>query len=212
MVNCRRTGPKESTSLASATFAQPLRTPSQSQPTTSDSEKVAATPTQTSGNGGSSFFALPVHTEELGRLPLHPGFSGNYPQEWAQGTAPQQQQPQQSQQQQQQHMPPMASSSAPRTPAPGASGNPFDPRVLSMFNTPGPSGFSEMFATPPPSAATDGPAYPSPFVQEMHTLAAAGAGAGTGGGDAAMSGISAQELAFADNTLDMWSTAPTGFE
>ncbi|EIW57140.1 uncharacterized protein TRAVEDRAFT_125896 [Trametes versicolor FP-101664 SS1] len=209
-----------STSLASATFAQPLRTPSQSQPATSDSEKIAATPTPNAGNGGSSFFALPVHTEELGRLPLHPGFSGNYPQEWAQGAAPaqqqqpqaQQQQPQQTQQQQQQqHMPPMASSSAPRTPAPGASGNPFDPRVLSMFNTPGPSGFSEMFATPPPSAATDGPAYPSPFVQEMHTLAAAGAGAGAGG-DAAMSGISAQELAFADNTLDMWSTAPTGFE
>ncbi|KAI0819293.1 fungal-specific transcription factor domain-containing protein [Trametes gibbosa] len=217
MAGSRRVS-KDAPSLASATFAQPLRSQSQthskSQSTastpsaTSDTEKApasaaaaaaAAAAGKTVGGGNGAFFALPLHTEELGRLPLHPGFSTVYPPEWPPPASMGTQQP----------MAPM--------PAPSSSSaNPFDPRVLSMFNVPGPSGFNEMFAAHSPSAA-DAAGYPSTFAPELSTMAApgqeavgaAGAGAGVGVG---MPGLTAQELAFADNTLDMWSTAPTGFE
>ncbi|KAH9847217.1 fungal-specific transcription factor domain-containing protein [Lenzites betulinus] len=218
MAGSRRVS-KDAPSLASATFAQPLSSQSQSKsqskastPATSDNEKAPAglSAAGKAGGGDGAFFALPVHTEELGRLPLHPGFSTSYPPEWppAASTATQQQQ---------QPMTPMPSSSsaaqAPSHQPPSTSQ--FDPRVLSMFNVPGPAGFGEMFATPPPSAASDAPGFPSSFASaEMAAMGAAGpdAAAGGTGTPGPGPGLTAQELAFADNTLDMWSTAPTGFE
>ncbi|KAI0635504.1 fungal-specific transcription factor domain-containing protein [Trametes polyzona] len=218
---------KDGPSLASATFAQPLRSHSHSQsqstsstPGASDSEKAPSSSASTAGNGNASgngggnsaFFALPVHTDELGRIPLHPGFSANFSQEWPpQSAAPPG------------HMssmapPPASGPSAAHGRSPGPGGSQFDPRVLSMFNIPSPGGFNDMFATPPPSAAADPPTYPSPFPPELQTMPSPGPGAnagvatGPGAPAAGAPGLSAQEIAFADNTLDMWSTAPTGFE
>ncbi|KAI0351792.1 hypothetical protein OH77DRAFT_1498379 [Trametes cingulata] len=213
MAGFRRVSKDSGPSLASSTFAQPLRAQSQSHSSAStpgaasDSEKPPSSGApngNVNGNGNSSaFFSLPVHTEELGRIPLHPGFSTNYSQDWPLGTASQQQ-----------HVPPMASSS--RTPStdpgrtPGPGGNHFDPRVLSMFNMTSGSAFNEMFATPSSSGQPDPSAYAATFPPDMQTMPAPGPGADMG--TAAMPTLTAQELAFADNTLDMWSSAPTGFE
>ncbi|KAI0326454.1 hypothetical protein GY45DRAFT_1258946 [Cubamyces sp. BRFM 1775] len=162
---------KDGPSLASSTFAQPLR------------------PHQ----GANATFALPVHTDELGRLPLHPGFSMTYPHDWPLGA--------------QSSISTMSSgpSSSSQTPSasdPGRAPSQFDPRTSGTPDVPH--------------------GFPSAFPQDLHGMAgaqASGAGAGmntdpaTGtDGAGGVPGMTAQELAYANNTLDMWSSAPTGFE
>ncbi|KAI0364475.1 hypothetical protein BV20DRAFT_1039391 [Pilatotrama ljubarskyi] len=208
----RRVSKDGGPSLASTTFAQPLRAQSHAQSSAStpaaasDSEKPSSSGASNGSGNGSAFFALPVHTEELGRIPLHPGFSTNYPQEWPLGMA----------QQHQQHVPSIGSSS--RTPSssdpgrtPGPGGNQFDPRVLSMFNMPSGTSYNEMFTAPAAAAAApEASAYSATFSHELQTMPAAGSGADLG--NAGIPTLTPQELAFADNALDMWSSAPTGFE
>ncbi|KAI0771317.1 fungal-specific transcription factor domain-containing protein [Trametes elegans] len=204
-------GVSDGPSLASSTFAQPTRTHSRprSTPSTpsaaSDSEKLASA----GADMAAASFALPVHTEELGRIPLHPGFTMGY-EDWQRATR-------------QPPVPPMAATPAPG-PGPGSSrrsssgvnlgGAPFDPQVMSMFGAQGVAGFGEMFAGHGPAAAQSadaGPAYPgAAYPPGLSTMAAPGPGAGPGAGG--VQAMSAQEMAFADNTLDMWSSAPTGFE
>ena len=219
---------KEGPSLASSTFAQPLR-PQSSSPMSAmaiaasgDSEKVASSSSSGVANGGGSgggggatqSFALPVHTDELGRLPLHPGFNVSYSTpDW--GHAQQQQQ-----QQQQQALPHGVSSVVATSSAvPAASRTPdivsaqFDPRLMAMYNLQGP-GFGDMF-----NAASAVPSEPSAFAPQqlppdLQAMAAAAAAAGAAGDamDATGGAMTSEELAFADNTLAMWSTAPTSFE
>lgn len=219
---------KEGPSLASSTFAQPLR-PQSSSPMSAmaiaasgDSEKVASSSSSGVANGGGSgggggatqSFALPVHTDELGRLPLHPGFNVSYSTpDW--GHAQQQQQPQQ-----QQALPHGVSSVVAASSAvPAASRTPdivsaqFDPRLMAMYNLQGP-GFGDMF-----NAAAAVPSEPSAFAPaqlppDLQAMAAAAAAAGAAGDamDATGGAMTSEELAFADNTLAMWSTALTSFE
>nr|VWO99113.1 Protein kinase domain-containing protein [Ganoderma boninense] len=70
---------KDAPSLAAATFTQPLPHPPSTHPhpgaTPSDSEKQVVMM-------GSLSFALTMHTDEIGRLPLHPGFNGGSSGEW----------------------------------------------------------------------------------------------------------------------------------
>ncbi|KAI9000492.1 fungal-specific transcription factor domain-containing protein [Trametes punicea] len=218
---------KDGPSFASTTFAQPLRSQSQSQSQPqSHSPSSASTPasaasepeniassSSAAANGSVSgrhadvnaIFSLPVHTDELGRLPLHPGFSMSYPQNWLQSSQQQSTSPSAT------HTPSGAPTPSVSDPGrvPGAGPSQFDPRVLSMFTMPGAGAFHEMFSTPPPP---DAQGY-TPFSAEMQSAAAAVAGAGTSvDATAGMSGMTPEELAFADNTLDMWSTAPTSFE
>ncbi|KAI0787277.1 fungal-specific transcription factor domain-containing protein [Fomes fomentarius] len=209
---------KEVPSLAAATFAQPSRAQSAVPLSESDQQLPPSTSSGTASTSSTvtPSFALPLHTEELGRLPLHPGFNVSYAGDW-------------------QHQPhvssiPTPTSSAPSqtsvTYDPGASGllgaPQFDPRLMAMYNLQQqPSGFGgQMYAT----GGTPAPSEPSPFAtqlpQDMRAMAAAGGGGAPGmGGPGGMSGgvqgqavLSSEEMAFADNTLAMWSTAPTGFE
>ncbi|KAH9910329.1 fungal-specific transcription factor domain-containing protein [Epithele typhae] len=165
---------KDGPSLAAQTFAAPV-----------SARASAAAP---SSEAGSSAFTLPLHTEELGRMPLHPGFSGTYTSNWHQHQHQQQQQQQQRQQQQQQqaHVP-------------------FDPRMVTMYTS---SGFADMFGGGEPSAFASGtPAGAGSGVgPDMQAMAAAGAGAG------APPEMTSEELAFANGTLAMWSSAPHSFE
>ncbi|KAI0671307.1 fungal-specific transcription factor domain-containing protein [Trametes maxima] len=211
---------KDGPSLAATTFAQPSR--SQSQPQSqvstpsaaSESDKAlsaaaaqAAVVAAAGNNGnGNADFALPVHTDELGRLPLHPSFSVTFPPDWSHGSDAHASQPmsaadgpsqrQQSQQQQPPPPPPRQAQGAQG----GGGGAQFDPRVLSMFNVPGASAYGEMFPGASPAAPQDTPPFGAPYLPELQTMPGAGPG------------LTPQEMAFADNTLDMWSSAPSGFE
>lgn len=203
---------KEVPSLAAATFAQPSR--AQSSVPLSDSDQQLPPSTASTSSTATPSFALPLHTEELGRLPLHPGFNVSYAGDW-------------------QHQPHVSSIPTPTSSAPsetgagvrydpsasGLIGAPqFDPRLMAMYNLQPPSGFGQMFGGAAPSE-------PSPFATQlpgdMQAMAAGGGGgsgargvSGPGGmsGEGAAAVLSSEELAFADNTLAMWSTAPTGFE
>ncbi|KAI1786446.1 fungal-specific transcription factor domain-containing protein [Ganoderma leucocontextum] len=176
---------KDAPSLAAATFAQPLPRPPGARPScaSSGSEKQQAANGRGCAGGGAGgdagaatpSFALPVHTDELGRLPLHPGFNVTYSGGW-QDQQPSQPQQQPSQQQQQQQQ--------------GGGGAPFDPRVMGMYALQPPS-FNELFG-----AAMQ---EPSAFTTQMDT---------EGQGPP----LSSEEMAFTDDTLAMWSNAPTSFE
>ena len=191
---------KDGPSLAAATFAQPLPRPPSALPAAasaaaSDAEKHAAN-ADGSGGAASPSFALPVHTDELGRLPLHPGFNVSYAGGWQdQPQSQPQSQPQPSQVQAQQQQPV------------GSGGPAFDPRMMGMYALQPPS-FNELF-----SASMQ---EPSAFTQAGPEVAMAGA---SSAGPAAGAGVGAQgqplsseEMAFTDNTLAMWSNAPTSFE
>ena len=174
---------KDGPSLAAATFAQPLPRSRSARPGhSSESEKQVA-------NGGGATttpsFALPVHTDELGRLPLHPGFNVSYSGEWQHEAQP----------------PPP--SQAPQPQAHGGGAPPFDPRVMGMYALQPPS-FNELF-----SAAMQ---EPSAFTQagpDVSMGATGGAPPATGPQGPS---LSSEEMAFADNTLAMWSNAPSSFE
>ncbi|KAI0649560.1 fungal-specific transcription factor domain-containing protein [Trametes meyenii] len=208
-----RDGPslKDGPSLAATTFAQPLRPQSQPQSqvsTPSAASELASTAAAraaaavASGNGvagagGDPSFALPVHTEELGRLPLHPSFSVTFPPDWSHGSDAHASQPMPATEQQQQQPPSLPSRQAQ---GPGGGGAQFDPRVLSMFNMPGTSAYGEMFPGASPSAPQDAPSFGAPYPPELQTMPGIGPSP------------TPQEMAFADNTIDMWSSAPSGFE
>ena len=187
---------KDGPSLAAATFAQPLPRPPSALPAAasaaaSDAEKHAAN-ADGSGGAASPSFALPVHTDELGRLPLHPGFNVSYAGGWQdqpQSQAQAQAQPSQVQAQQQQPV--------------GSGGPAFDPRMMGMYALQPPS-FNEMFSASmqEPSAFTQA----GPEVA-MGTASSAGPAAGAQGQP-----LSSEEMTFTDNTLAMWSNAPTSFE
>ncbi|KAI0749212.1 fungal-specific transcription factor domain-containing protein [Daedaleopsis nitida] len=203
---------KEGPSLAAATFAQPLHARAASGPASASAlppaaeaaEAAALHGAQTASGSVTPSFSLPVHTEELGRLPLHPGFNLSYAGEWHHHH-PQQQQPQ--------HVAePMATDVAG-----GGGTSPFDPRLMAMYNLQAP-GFGELFAA---ASATGVLPDPSPFAtqlpSDMQAMAASGNGGGMGQGAGSRPGgaggaLSSEELAFTDNTLAMWSTAPTSFE
>ncbi|KAM5539214.1 hypothetical protein V8D89_007087 [Ganoderma adspersum] len=193
---------KDAPSLAAATFAQPLPRPPSAHPAAaaaSDAEKLA---TNANGSGGaaSPSFALPVHTDELGRLPLHPGFNVSYSGGW-QDQSQSQPQPSQVQAQQQQQQRQQG----------GGGGAPFDPRMMGMYALQPPS-FNELFSASmqEPSAFTQaGPEVTMGTERGAGPVAGAGAGAGAG---AQGPPLSSEEMAFTDNTLAMWSNAPTSFE
>ncbi|PIL26803.1 transcription factor [Ganoderma sinense ZZ0214-1] len=145
-------------------------------PASSDSEKQVAA----KGSGGGAAppsFALPVHTDELGRLPVHPGFNVGYSGEWQPSQQPPQPQPQA-----------------------GAAPPPFDPRMMGLYALQPPS-FNEMFGASMQE--------PSAFTQAGPEVSM---GAGPAAGAAQGPPLSSEEMAFADNTLAMWSNAPSSFE
>ncbi|OSC97677.1 hypothetical protein PYCCODRAFT_1376657 [Trametes coccinea BRFM310] len=203
--------PGDGPSLASATFAQPIRPQPHSQSQSSASTPPSAAPSDSSdkvpaSGSANPIFALPVHTDELGRLPLHPAFSMSYQQDWPPSSQQQQQPPMST-------MPGQVSTSSSADTARVHTATQLDPRVLSMFTMPGAAAFNEMFSTPPQSATPGTQTFPPPFPPDMQAMSGAGAGAGAppdAGG--AVPSLTPQELAYADNTLDMWSSAPTGFE
>ncbi|RPD54024.1 hypothetical protein L227DRAFT_512443 [Lentinus tigrinus ALCF2SS1-6] len=165
--------------------------------------RAEATATQAQANYANSSnnptFSLPVHTEELGRLPFHHGFSsllaavnGN--------ETPQQHVPQ----------PPNIFSGLQPVPGPSAlpQDAPMDTETLNV-NAPGfpmrVTDYSELLtaltAPSPPSAQQHSPQHisnaPSPLSVN---------------GDTDVTMMSAENMAFADNMMKMWSTAPTSFE
>ncbi|TFK89351.1 hypothetical protein K466DRAFT_584659, partial [Polyporus arcularius HHB13444] len=201
---------KDGPSLAASTFAQPLRpqaSGSTSAMPVSDSERATSS---SAANGATQSFALPVHTDELGRLPLHPGFNVSYSApDWGAHPPPAS------------HSVPSSSAQPQTTPAvpaheartPDLVSAQFDPRLMAMYNLQAP-GFGNMFGT-----TSAMPSEPSAFAPqlppELQAMAAAAGGAGGGGGEAmdtSAPSLTSEELAFADNTLAMWSNAPTSFE
>ncbi|KAI0706989.1 fungal-specific transcription factor domain-containing protein [Earliella scabrosa] len=210
---------KETTSLASSTFAQPLRAQSSTSTlAVTDGDKPPSTSAQGTGSATAASFALPVHTDELGRLPVHSGeFNVSYAGDWPH---------------QHQHVGAISSSSSAQHPVAAPTHDPrttgligapqFDPRLMAMYNLSAP-GFGDMFSTQ---------AEPSPFATQLPPeLQAMAAGASTSGGTGmpppppppppqsgpqAVGGsgvLSSEEMAFTDNTMaTMWSTAPTSFE
>ena len=128
-------------------------------------------------------------------MPFHPGFNASYS-TW--------QQHQQQQQQQQQQL------AAAVTPPAGIGSPQFDPQAMSMYALQPPS-FSEMFdaAASEPSAFTQMP--PEMHIAPTVTPGSSAAGAAQG---AMAQGppLSSEEMAFTNNTLAMWSNAPTSFE
>ncbi|TBU65203.1 fungal-specific transcription factor domain-containing protein [Dichomitus squalens] len=189
---------KDAPSLAAATFAQPLPRPQPPVPSSSDSEMPSATSSRSStanGNGSAAgpattSFVLPVHTDELGRLPLHPGLDASYS-DW----------PQHAQQRQEQQLAAVSRRA-------GMSSAQFDPRAMPMY-TLQPASFNEMI-----NAAASEPSAFAQMPSEMHlapTITPGTAGAAQGS-MAQGPPISSEEMAFTDNTLAMWSNAPTSFE
>ncbi|RPD72366.1 hypothetical protein L226DRAFT_546928 [Lentinus tigrinus ALCF2SS1-7] len=229
---------KEGPSLAASTFAQPLR-PMSTLPM-SDSERASsssATSAATAAACATPSFALPVHTDELGRLPLHPGFNVSYSMpNWGHSQPPPPPPPPQ-------HTvvaPPQATSAVPDAArAPDMTNAQFDARLMAMYNLQG-AGFGDMFnaaggaaaaSTMPTEPSAFAPPLTAPLPPNLQAMAAAAAAARASGGgaddamDATATGASAtagvntgmppltsEELAFADNTLAMWSNAPTSFE
>ena len=198
-INSRRLS-KDGPSLAASTFAQPLR-PKSALPPPEEPSPGASTPASSGSGSGVAPYALPLHTEELGRMPLHPGFSATYASDWRQPQQQQQQrQPAHAQAQAQQQVSAHMSAMSP----PAQDGTPFDPRMMSMYALQA-SGFSEMFGS-----------ESSPFaaVHAMHPGARGGGSAAAAGGGAAggLPVMTSEELAYADNTLTMWSSAPSSLE
>ncbi|CDO71787.1 hypothetical protein BN946_scf184939.g11 [Trametes cinnabarina] len=135
---------------------------------------------------------LEAHWHTAGRLCM------SYTQDWPPSSQPQPQRPA-----------PMPSSMPSAADGRAQPPTQLDPRVLSMFTMPGAAAFNEMFTTSSQSA-TPGP---GPFAQHFSADSdMQGMPPDAGGGGGGVPGLTPQELAFADNTLDMWSSAPTGFE
>ncbi|TFK84862.1 hypothetical protein K466DRAFT_495789 [Polyporus arcularius HHB13444] len=146
--------------------------------------------------------ALPVHTKELGRLPFHHGFSSLLSAVNGNGT-PQQRRPQ----------PPDIFAGMQPTAGPSTfpqTGLPDAPMDTESFNVNAPgfpmrvTDYSELLSAlsaPSPPQQQHSPQYvgntPSPMSMN---------------GDADVAMLSAENMAFADNMMEMWSTAPTSFE
>ena len=158
-------------------------------------------------------YTLPLHTEELGRIPgpPHPsGYSAAYASDWYQPPQQQQQRPHgQAQPQPQQHVSAHMSTTVH---PPAQDGTLLDSGMMSMYALQA-SGFGEMFA-----------AHLASEMRTMHHEAQTGSAGGVAGGVAASGGLagfttgagagggipvmtSSEEVEYADNMLTMWPSA-----
>ncbi|CCM00118.1 uncharacterized protein FIBRA_02145 [Fibroporia radiculosa] len=141
-------------------------------------------------------FDLPIHSDELGRLPLHPGYPiGHTPSESSMGSGSWFASP----------APSGSVSTMPVTPQAGPSTAGLDPGLASMFAMHNPGVYDSIFSTMP--SPPDVHAYQAPPVgshmqqpQPMHDPLAS------------LTGVQGGQGSFTDNTLAMWSNAPSNFE
>lgn len=140
---------------------------------------------------GMHSFALPIHSDELGRLPLHPGFSMDghvhspMSHAWyAAGPSS--------------AVSPIASTSQ----AGALNGAELDPALTSLFAMPNPNVYGSIFGAMPGQYAAPSPQDFSSQIQGMQDP----------GGASLPGGVQGAGASFTDNTLAMWSAAPSGFE
>lgn len=163
-------------------------------------------------------FTLPIHSDELGRLPLHLGFNNmtttadpNNDMWFLQGSAPA------APAQPQIHLQP--SSDAPPQAGPPCTGvgamTPLDSSMAPMFGAPGMSVYDHIFPVLSDSGLSAGPdAQAFSHVESgVPTLDGTGGSTMTGEMDPCRPPASPIDGGgFPDNTLAMWSNAPTNFE
>ncbi|KZT00948.1 uncharacterized protein LAESUDRAFT_731789 [Laetiporus sulphureus 93-53] len=136
-------------------------------------------------------FALPIHSDELGRLPLHPGFSMDGHVHSPMGNAWYTAGPSSA-------VSPLASTSQ----AGALNGAELDPALTSLFAMPNPNMYGSIFSAMPGQYAAPSPQDFSSQIQGMQDP----------GGANLPGGVQGAGSSFTDNTLAMWSAAPSGFE
>lgn len=148
-------------------------------------------------------FSLPIHSDELGRIPLHPNFPlssvGDSPMGNTWFTPPTPVSP----------MPGPSSQAGPSTSTAGPSGlnNDIDPSLASIFTMPNTDVYDSIFSTMgPPIAGTESHSFQSQIGSDLQTLQDSMQDLGV------MAPPQSAESSFPDNTLAMWSNAPSGFE
>ncbi|PCH39377.1 hypothetical protein WOLCODRAFT_29517 [Wolfiporia cocos MD-104 SS10] len=156
-------------------------------------------------NSQSNAFSLPIHSDELGRLPLHPGYPSTVAPEQPMSQnwfVPPVSPP---------SVPPLAGGSSQAGPStstvpPSGLNGQMDP-VMAMLAMQNAGLYDSVFTSMPATSMNRDPReYHSqvpPEVPMMHD----GMGALPGGQPGQVA-----DLSFADNTLAMWSNAPTNFE